>query len=162
MRRARAESRRRWDTLQRGTLAVAMLAAVAGCGHRAQIAGTIDTTDYVIPAGEVITAIGDVTINASRKIEIDGTLYIASGATVTFKSPSVNIQGSVQNEAMHVGWLRRTEFSLRRLPDEVVARFDRMLGRQPRYWARGRLDCFSPQGRTAAIAASTGKTEAGR
>ena len=141
---------------------IAMFAAIvlmSACGHR-EVTGTINTTDFVIPAGEVVTAVGDVTINASRKIEIDGTLYIAPGATVTFQSPSVNVPGSVQHSQMHVGWWRRSMFFLNRVPDAVVARVDRMLGRTPNYWNRGSLDCFSPQGRAAALSSSAPKSSA--
>jgi hypothetical protein len=137
--------------------ALALLVAIAACGHETQISGAIDTTDYEIPSGQVVTAIGDVTINASRKIEIDGVLYVAPGATVTFKSPSVNVPGSVQNLAMHVGWWRRSEFLFNRIPDAIVARLNRMLGRTPRYWNRGALDCFSPTGRAASLSTTPGK-----
>jgi hypothetical protein len=137
--------------------ALVLLVTIAACGHQTQISGAIDTTDYEIPSGQVITAIGDVTINASRKIEIDGVLYVAPGSTVTFKSPSVNISGTVQNPAMHVGWWRRSEFLFNRIPDAIVARVNRMLGRTPRYWNRGALDCFSPSGRAASLAATSGK-----
>jgi hypothetical protein len=137
--------------------AFALLVMIPACGHKTQISGTVDTTDYEIPSGQVITAIGDLTINASRKIEIDGVLYVAPGATVTFKSPSVNIPGTVQNLAMHVGWWRRSKFLVNRIPDAIVARFDRMLGRTPKYWNRGALDCFSPSGRAASLTTTSGK-----
>jgi len=94
-----------------------LLTMIAGCEHKAQIAGAINTTDYVIPSGDEVTAVGDVTINASRKIEIDGDLYIAPGATVTFKSPSVNIPGRAQNLGVQVGWWRRTWFLFNRIPN---------------------------------------------
>ena len=136
--------------------ALALLVTIAACGHKTQISGAIDTTDYVIPSGQVITAIGDVTINASRKIEIDGVLYVAPGATVTFKSPSVNIPGTVQNLAMHVSWWRRSVFLFDRVPEAIVARVDRMLGRTPRYENRGALDCFSPGGRAASLSTASG------
>jgi hypothetical protein len=90
----------------------------------------------VIPPGHVVTAVGDVTINASRKIEIDGDLYIAPGATVTFKSPSVNIPGRAQNLGMQVGWWRRTEFLFNRIPNAAEGAVNRVLGRTPRYWNR--------------------------
>ena len=138
--------------------ALALLVTIAACGHKTQISGAIETIDYEIPSGQVITAIGDVTINASHKIEIDGVMYVAPGATVTFKSPSVNIPGTVQNLAMHVGWWRRSEFLFNRIPDAIVARVSRMLGRTPRYWNRGALDCFSPSGRAASLATTSGKT----
>ncbi len=120
---------------------------LAACGHSREISGAINTTDFVIPSGEVDTAIGDVTIIASRKIEIDGTLYVVPWANVTFQSPDVNVPGSVQNLATRVGWWRRAAFVARSIPRQLSDRLDRMLGRTPNYWARGPLDCFSPQGR---------------
>ena len=121
---------------------------LSGCNRHAEIAGPIDTTDFVIPADEIVTATADTTINASNKIEIDGALYIVPGANVTFRSPSVNINGTVQNLSMHVNWWRRVAFTMRRLPDLVTARIDQMLGRQPRYLNRGPFDCFGPTSRT--------------
>jgi hypothetical protein len=138
--------------------ALALLVTIAACGHKTQISGAIETIDYEIPSGQVITAIGDVTINASRKIEIDGVLYVAPGATVTFKSPSVNIPGTVQNLAMHVSWWRRSVFLFDRMPEAIVARVDRILGRTPRYWNRGALDCFSPGGRAESLSTASGKS----
>ena len=128
---------------------VLALFGLTNCGHRADIAGPIDTTDFVIPAGATVTATADTTINASNKIQIDGTLYIAPGANVTFKSPSVTINGTVQNLATRVTWWGRTAFTMRRLPDLITARVDRLLGREPAYLDRGPLDCFSPQSRIA-------------
>jgi len=127
----------------------ALLLTIAACGRRADIAGPIETTDFVIPADETVTATADTTINASNKIEIDGTLYIAPGANVIFKSPSVNINGTVQNLSTHVSWWRRTAFTLRRLPALITASIDRLLGRQPRYLNRGPFDCFGPTSRSA-------------
>jgi len=132
-----------------------LLTMIAGCEHKAQIAGAINTTDYVIPSGDEVTAVGDVTINASRKIEIDGDLYIAPGATVTFKSPSVNIPGRAQNFGMQVGWWRRTEFLFNRIPNAAEGAVNRVLGRTPRYWNREALDCFNPAGRAAALATTS-------
>jgi len=132
-----------------------LLAMIAGCGHRAQIAGAINTTDYVIPPGDVVTAVGDVTINASRKIEIDGDLYIAPGATVTFKSPTVNIPGRARNLGMQIGWWRRTEFLVNRIPQAAEGAINRVLGRTPKYWNREALDCFKPAGRAAALATTS-------
>ena len=137
--------------------ALALLVTIASCGHKTQISGAIETIDYKIPSGQVVTAIGDVNINASHKIEIDGILYVAPGATVTFKSPSVNIPGTVQNLAMHVSWWRRSVFLFDRIPESIVARVNRALGRTPRYWNRGALDCFSPSGRAASLATNSGK-----
>jgi hypothetical protein len=121
------------------------LLVLSGCGHRSQISGTINTTDFVIPAGDVVTATADTTINASHKIEIDGTLYVVPGANVEFESPSVNVTGKVQNLAMHAGWWQRTRSVLNRIPPTIMASIDRMLGRQPKYLARGgSVDCLSP------------------
>lgn len=132
-----------------------LLAMITGCGHRAQITGAINTTDYVIPPGDVVTAVGDVTISASRKIEIYGDLYIAPGATVTFKSPTVNIPGRAQNLGMQVGWWRRTGILFNRIPRAAEAAIKRVLGRTPKYWNREALDCFNPAGRAAALATTS-------
>ena len=131
-----------------GYFLLLIFVAMSGCNRHAEIAGPIDTTDFVIPADEVVTATADTTINASNKIEIDGTLYVASGANVTFKSPSVNINGTVQNLSTHVDWWRRAMFTMRRFPARLTALIDRILGRQPRYLNRGPFDCFSPATRT--------------
>jgi|GEM_PF-3297975 len=135
-----------------------MIALLAEWGHRARLQGTVTTTDYVIPADEVVTVVGDVTINASRRIEIDGTLYLAPGATVTFQSPSVNVRGSVERIEMHVGWWRRATFAARHLLAAAMARMNRMLGRTPNYWARGPLGCFGPQPAAAAPTSSSAAT----
>src|SRR5215469_16564614 len=84
-----------------------ILLVFTGCGRRSEIAGPINTTDFVIPAGEVVIAVADTTISASRKIQIDGTLYLAPGANVEFESPSVNVTGRVQSLAMRAGWWQR-------------------------------------------------------
>jgi hypothetical protein len=121
---------------------------LAACGRGHEIAGAIDTTDFVIPSGEVVTATGDLTITASRKIEIDGTLYVVPGANVTFQSPDVSVTGSVQNLATRVGWWRRAGLVAKITTREIGYQLDRMLGRTPNYWAaRGTLDCSIPQGR---------------
>jgi len=122
-----------------------LLLIFSGCGHRAEISGAINTTDFMIPSGDVITAVADTTISASRKIQIDGTLYLAPGANVTFVSPSVTVTGRVQNLAMHAGWWPRTRSILNSIPSTIATRIDRMLGRQPKYLARGSVDCLSPQ-----------------
>ncbi len=135
-----------------------LLAALTGCAPKPRIAGTVNTTDYVIAPGQVVTAVGDVTIIASHRIEIDGLLKVAHGATVRFKSPTVNIPGTLQFQDTYVGWWLRSKFLLNRLPEMATARLDRMLGRTPNYWARGGLDCFNPVGRAAALSAPpTGK-----
>ena len=131
-----------------------LLATLPGCAPKPRIAGTINTTDYVIGAGQVVTAVGDVTIIASHRIDIYGVLEVAHGATVRFKSPTVNIPGTLQYQDMYVGWWLRSKFLLNRVPEMVTARLDRMLGRTPHYWARGVLDCFNPVGRAAALSAA--------
>lgn len=138
-------------------LAVPMLlAALPGCAPKPRIAGTINTTDYVIAPGQVVTAVGDVTIIATHRIEIYGVLEVAHGARVRFKSPTVTIPGRLQYQDKYVGWRLRSKFLLNRVPEMVTARLDRMLGRTPNYWARGGLDCFSPVGRAAALSAAPG------
>ncbi len=131
-----------------------LLAALPGCAPKPRIAGTINTTDYVIAAGQVVTAVGDVTIIATHRIEIHGVLEVAHGATVRFKSPTVNIPGRLQYQDRYVGWWLRSKFLLNRVPEMVTARLDRMLGRTPHYWARGVLDCFNPASRAAALSAA--------
>ncbi len=126
-----------------------VLLVFSGCGHRSEISGAINTTDFVIPSGDVVVAVADTTINASRKIQIDGTLYLAPSANVEFESPSVNVTGKVQNLAMYAGWWQRTRSVLNRTPSIVTTGIDRMLGRQPKYLARGSADCLSPQSATA-------------
>ena len=130
-----------------GYFLLLILVVMSGCDRHAEIAGPIDTANFVIPADEVVTATADTTINASNKIEIDGTLYLAPGANVTFQSPSVNINGRVQDLSMHVTWWRRIAFTIRRFPAKVGARIDRILGREPRYMDRGAFDCFGPTSR---------------
>ena len=138
--------------------ALTLLVVLPGCVRKARISGTINATSYVSAAGQIVTAVGDVTIIASHRIEIDGVLEVAHGATVTFQSPTVNIPGTVQNQDTYVGWWVRSKFLLNRLPGILSARLDRMLGRAPNYWGRGTLDCFNPVGRATALsAAPTGK-----
>lgn len=137
-----------------------LFATLPGCAPRPSIAGTINTTDYVIAAGQVVTAVGDVTIIASHRIEIYGVLEVAHGATVRFKSPTVNISGKVQYQDRYVGWWLRSKFLLNRLPEIVTAALDRAVGRTPNYWARGALDCSSPVSRDGAL--STAPRRQGR
>ena len=133
-----------------------LLAALYGCAPKPSITGTVNTTDYVIAAGQVVTAVGDVTIIASHRIDIYGVLEVAHGATIRFKSPTVNISGEVQYQDRHVGWWLRSKFLLNRIPETARARLDRILGRTPNYWARGGLDCFNPGGRAAALSTAPG------
>lgn len=121
-----------------------LIAFTMGCAHKSQIAGTINTKDFVIPAGEVVIAVDHVTINASHMVKVDGALYVAPGASVVFRSPSIDVPGIVQNMSAHVSWWRRTQFVMRMIPQDISQRADRLLGRTPNYWNRGRLDCISP------------------
>src|SRR5580704_3487040 len=70
-----------------------LLAALPGCAPtpKPRIAGTVNTTDYVIAAGQVVTAVCDVSIIASHRIVIYGVLEVAHDAIVRVTSPTVNI-----------------------------------------------------------------------
>jgi len=124
--------------------ALLLIALTMGCAHKSQIAGTINTKDFVIPAGEVVIAVNNVTINASHMVKVDGALYVVPGASVVFKSPSIDVSGIVQNISVHVSWWSHTQLVMRMIPREISQRMDRLLGRTPNYWNRGRLDCLSP------------------
>jgi hypothetical protein len=54
--------------------ALLLIAFTVGCAHKSQIAGTSNTKDLVIPAGEVVIAVDNVTINASHMVKVDGAL----------------------------------------------------------------------------------------
>lgn len=135
--------------------ALLLIASTMGCTHKSQIAGTINTKDFVIPAGEVVIAVSNVTINASHMVKVDGALYVVPGASVVFKSPSINVSGIVQNMSAHASWWRRTQFVMRTIPQDITQRMDRLLGRTPNYWNRGRLDCFSPAPQTPQVPKAT-------
>lgn len=107
------------------------IAFTVGCTHKSQIAGTINTKDFVIPAGEVVIAVTNVTINASHMVKIDGALYVVPGANVVFRSPSIDVSGIVQNMSAHVDWWSHTQFVLRMIPREISDRLYGLLGRTP-------------------------------
>jgi hypothetical protein len=132
-----------------------LIAFTVGCAHKSQIAGTINTRDFVIPAGEVVIAVDNVTINASHMVKVDGALYVAPGASVVFRSPSIDVPGIVQNMSAHVSWWRRTQFVMSMIPQDISQRADRLLGRTPNYWNRGRLDCISPALQTPQVPKGT-------
>jgi hypothetical protein len=121
-----------------------MVAIVAGCSRGGELRGTIVTGDFVIPAGTVMTAQGDVTIEASRKIQIAGTLYELGTANVVFRSPVVTISGQVRKLNTRVGWWREARFSASTMPARIRHALAVRLGLTPKYWPRGQLDCFSP------------------
>ena len=135
--------------------ALLLIAFTTGCAHKSQIAGTINTKDFVIPAGEVVIAVNNVTINASHMVKVDGALYVVPGASVVFKSPSIDVSGIVQNMSAHASWWRRTQFVMRTIPQDISRRVDRLLGRTPNYWNRERLDCFSPARQTPQVPKAT-------
>lgn len=142
-----------------------LIVFTVGCAHKSQIAGTINTKDFVIPAGEVVIAVDNVTINASHMVKVDGALYVASGASVVFRSPSIDVPGIVQNMSAHVSWWRRTEFVIRMIPQDISQLADRLWGRTPDYWNRGRLDCISPALQTPQVLKGTqlsGRAQADR
>src|SRR5271166_3910642 len=48
------------------------------------LGGVMNTVDMVIPAGMTATVTSNLTVFASGKIEIDGTLQVAAGARLAF------------------------------------------------------------------------------
>ena len=121
-----------------------VMVVAAGCGRGGELRGTIVTRDFVIPAGTVMTARGDVRIEASRKIEIAGTLYELGTANVVFRAPVVTITGQVRKLSTRVGWWRQARFSASTMPARIRHALAVSLGLTPKYWPRGQLDCFSP------------------
>jgi len=122
---------------------VVSIAIAVGCARRQELAGTVNADDFVIPAGQIFTAIGDLTINATHRIQIDGTLYAVPGANLVFNSSIVQINGRVQNLAQHVSWWRERLISLR--PAKFYSAVQQLdpFYRPPRYWPGRRiLDCF--------------------
>jgi hypothetical protein len=84
-------------------------------------------------------------------VKVDGALYVVPGASVVFKSPSIDVSGIVQNMSAHASWWRRTQFVMRTIPQDITQRMDRLFGRTPNYWNRDRLDCFSPARQTPQV-----------
>ena len=76
-------------------LMVTLLAG--GARKRPEIKGLIMTRDFVIPAGQSVTVVQDTIILASRKIEIYGTVFVNPGMNVSFRSPTVHIEGEIQH-----------------------------------------------------------------
>lgn len=119
------------------------VAVAAGCSRRGEIAGTVNTKDFVIPAGQTLVATSDLTINATRRIQIDGTLYAAPGANLEFNSPIVRISGRVQNLNQRVSWWRERMISLKMSDPYAWLRRLNPFSQAPRYWpGRKVLDCF--------------------
>jgi hypothetical protein len=90
---------------------------------------------------------------------------VASGASVVFRSPSIDVPGIVQNMSAHVSWWRRTEYVMRMIPQDISQRADRLLGRTPNYWNRARLDWISLASQIAQVPKRTqlsGRAQADR
>jgi hypothetical protein len=77
-----------------------------------EISGLIETRDFVIPAGQTIIAVQDTMILASHRIAIYGTLIADPGVEVTFKSPSVSVEGHVRHLPSLAGRVQIAEASV--------------------------------------------------
>jgi hypothetical protein len=100
----------------RSLIALAIgLSALVGCTRRTELAGTLNVRDFVVAPGQTFTATSDLTINASHRIEIDGTLWVVPGANLVFNSPLVQINGRVKNLAHEASWWRVAIFRVRSL-----------------------------------------------
>ena len=82
-------------------------------------------------------------------------MYVVPGASVVFRSPSIDVSGIVQNMSVHVSWWGHTQLVLRNIPGEISQRLDRLLGRTPNYWNRARLDCLTPGLQTPRVPKAT-------
>jgi|GEM_PF-6285322 len=73
------------------------------------LAGNITTPTFNIPAGTTKTVTGDLTVNASQGIEIDGTLVIPEGVNVALITDGpLNIKGQVTEPAVAVATTRQS------------------------------------------------------
>ena len=68
-----------------------------GAKESHEIQGLIVARDFIIPAGQSVTAVRDTMILASRRIQIYGTLFVRPGMKVSFRSPTVNVQGNIEH-----------------------------------------------------------------
>ena len=82
-----------------GLLAILLIVTLfpGGAKKNPEIKGLIITRDFVIPAGQSVTAVQDTMILASGKIAINGTLFVRPGMKVSFRSPTVNVQGKIDH-----------------------------------------------------------------
>jgi hypothetical protein len=81
-----------------GLLALLLILILMPGGKKShEIQGLIVTRDFVIPAGQSVTAVRDTMILASRRIQIYGTLFVSPGMKVSFRSPTVNVQGKIEH-----------------------------------------------------------------
>lgn len=82
-----------------GLLALLLIVILmpGGAKKSHEIQGLIVTRDFVIPAGQSVTAVQDTMILASRRIQIYGTLFVRPGMKVSFRSPTVNVQGKIEH-----------------------------------------------------------------
>src|SRR5258708_158554 len=72
--------------------ALALLLIAFGCHKKStttglegpNLSGTFNVAEFILPAGTTKTITGPLTVNASGKIQIDGTLQVQSGANFAF------------------------------------------------------------------------------
>lgn len=73
----------------------------------ATLGGTINTTSYVLPAGTNVNVASNLTINASDSIEIDGSMTVSPGVTLTLVCPNkLTVKGSVKSAPSAAGALK--------------------------------------------------------
>src|SRR5690349_13795275 len=64
------------------------------------VQGEITTTAFQIPAGQTRTVTSDLTIRASQNIEINGTLLLSPGASLTLLTDGdLSVTGTIQPTA---------------------------------------------------------------
>jgi hypothetical protein len=82
-----------------GLLALLLIVTLipGGAKKDPEVQGLIVTRDFVIPAGQAVTAVQDTMILASGKIAIYGTLLVRPGMKVSFRSPTVDVQGKIED-----------------------------------------------------------------
>ncbi|HWD41114.1 MAG TPA: hypothetical protein VG944_19860 [Fimbriimonas sp.] len=92
--------------LERFVLGALIGAVVLGCGGgggsspAAGLSGIVNTADFSIPAGTTRTVTGDLQINSTGAIEIDGTLVVPQGVSVTLISGGpLSIKGNIKASA---------------------------------------------------------------
>jgi hypothetical protein len=120
------------------------VSVLAGCTRPSELAGTLNVQDFVIAPGQTLTATSDLTITASHKIEIDGTLCALPGANLVFNSPVVQINGRVKNLAHEASWWRIAILRIRSL--NLIFFLEQLNPwKRKQYWPkRASLDCLSP------------------
>lgn len=87
-------------------LAIALAIAEVGCGGRGNapipsptagtvLSGITNVPSLTIPAGQTLNVTSSPFVNSSGPVEIDGSVTVASGASVVFVAPSVTITNAV-------------------------------------------------------------------